>query len=99
MKLRLEAEVSNYRLRASELDSELKNYQMELLEKDELLQTSVRLADFERIKAEQETSAEQIKHLEGKLAEVSKQLNDISLRSKEKEESYLQNIQVPKDDQ
>ena len=94
MKLRLEAEVSNYRSRASELDSELKNYQMELLEKDELLQTSVRLDDFERVKAERETTAQRVKQLEGKLDQVTEQLNDISLRSKEKEEAYLQNIHV-----
>ena len=31
---------------------------------------------------------------ETKLDQVNKQLNDISLRSKEKEESYLQNIHV-----
>ena len=94
MKLRLNAEISNIRLKNDQLESELKNYQMELLEKDELLQTSVRLSDFEKIKDEQESSTQHIKPLENQINETLNQLNELKIKSNNQEQTYLTNTQV-----
>ena len=94
MKLRLNADVSNIRLKNNQLESELKNYQMELLEKDELLQTSVRLSDFERIKEEQESSTQHIKSLESKVNQTLNELNELKIKSNNQEQAYLNNTQV-----
>ena len=94
MKLRLNAEISNIRLKNDQLESELKNYQMELLEKDELLQTSVRLSDFEKVKEEQESSTQHIKSLESQINETLNQLNELKIKSNNQEQSYLANTQV-----
>lgn len=94
MKLRLNAEISNIRLKNDQLESELKNYQMELLEKDELLQTSVRLSDFEKIKDEQESSTQQIKTLENQINETLNQLNELKIKSNNQEQTYLANTKV-----
>ena len=94
MKLRLNAEISNIRLKNDQLESELKNYQMELLEKDELLQTSVRLSDFEKIKDEQESSTQHIKPLENQINETLNQLNELKIKSNNQEQTYLANTQV-----
>lgn len=92
--MRLEAENNAHRSKNTRLEAELANYQMELLEKDELLQTSVRLADFERVKMEQEASNAAFKSLEQRMNQTLGELDETRLRLSNEKTNYLDNIHV-----
>ena len=92
--MRLEAENNAHRSKNTRLESELANYQMELLEKDELLQTSVRLADFERVKMEQEASNAAFKSLEQRMNQTLSELDETRLKLSNEKTNYLDNIHV-----
>ena len=92
--MRLEAENGAHRSKNTRLETELANFQMELLEKDELLQTSVRLADFERVKTEQEASNAAFKSLEHKMNQTLSELDEAGVKLSNEKSNYLNNIHV-----
>ena len=77
-----------------QLESELKGLQHELLEKEELLRTSVSMEDMKKVQHENEKMNSIKKSLDQKINDLEESLGKAEENVKNQEEKYHKNIQV-----
>ena len=77
-----------------QLESELKGLQHELLEKEELLRTSVSMEDMKKVQHENEKMNSIKKSLDQKINDLEESLGNAEENIKNQEEKYHKNIQV-----
>ena len=77
-----------------QLEIELKGLQHELLEKEELLRTSVSMEDMKKVQHENEKMNSIKKSLDQKINDLEESLGKAEENVKNQEEKYHKNIQV-----
>ena len=77
-----------------QLEIELKGLQHELLEKEELLRTSVSMEDMKKVQNENEKMNSIKKSLDQKINDLEESLGKAEENVKNQEEKYHKNIQV-----
>ena len=77
-----------------QLEIELKGLQHELLEKEELLRTSVSMEDMKKVQSENEKMNSTKKSLDQQIYELKDSLEKAQLNIKNQEEKYHLNILV-----
>ena len=94
MKAYFNNEMSMRVSKQEQLESELKGLQHELLEKEELLRTSVSMEDMKKVQNENEKMNSIKKSLDKKINELEESLGKAEENVKYQEEKYHKNIQV-----
>ena len=94
MKALFNNEMSMRVSKQEQLESELKGLQHELLEKEELLRTSVSLEDMKKVQHENEKMNSIKKSLDQKINDLEESLGKAEENVKNQEEKYHKNIQV-----
>ena len=94
MKAYFNNEMSMRVSKQEQLESELKGLQHELLEKEELLRTSVSMEDMKKVRNENEKMNSIKKSLDQKIYDLEESLGKAEENVKNEEEKYHKNIQV-----
>ena len=94
MKALFNNEISMRVSKQEQLESELKGLQHELLEKEELLRTSVSMEDMKKVQNENEKMNSIKKSLDQKINDLEESLGKAEENVKNQEEKYHKNIQV-----
>ena len=94
MKALFNNEMSMRVSKQEQLESELKGLQHELLEKEELLRTSVSMEDMKKVQHENEKMNSIKKSLDQKINDLEESLGKAEENVKNQEEKYHKNIQV-----
>ena len=94
MKALFNNEMSMRVSKQEQLESELKGLQHELLEKEELLRTSVSMEDMKKVQHENEKMNSIKKSLDQKINDLEESLGKAEENIKNQEEKYHKNIQV-----
>lgn len=94
MKALFNNEMSMRVSKQEQLESELKGLQHELLEKEELLRTSVSMEDMKKVQNENEKMNSIKKSLDQKINDLEESLGKAEENVKNQEEKYHKNIQV-----
>ena len=94
MKALFNNEMSMRVSKQEQLESELKGLQHELLEKEELLRTSVSMEDMKKVQNENEKMNSIKKSLDQKINDLEEFLGKAEENIKNQEEKYHKNIQV-----
>ena len=94
MKALFNNEMSMRVSKQEQLESELKVLQHELLEKEELLRTSVSMEDMKKVQHENEKMNSIKKSLDQKINDLEESLVKAEENVKNQEEKYHKNIQV-----
>ena len=94
MKALFNHEMSMRVSKQEQLEIELKGLQHELLEKEELLRTSVSMEDMKKVQNENEKMNSIKKSLDQKIHDLEESLEKAEDNAKNQEENYHKNIQV-----
>ena len=94
MKALFNHEMSMRVSKQEQLEIELKGLQHELLEKEELLRTSVSMEDMKKVQSENEKMNSTKKSLDQQIYELKDSLEKAQLNIKNQEEKYHLNILV-----
>ena len=94
MKALFNHEMSMRVSKQEQLEIELKGLQHELLEKEELLRTSVSMEDMKKVQNENEKMNSIKKSLDQKIHDLEESLEKAEDNAKNQEEKYHKNIQV-----
>ena len=94
MKALFNHEMSMRVSKQEQLEIELKGLQHELLEKEELLRTSVSMEDMKKVQSENEKMNSTKKSLDQQIYELKDSLEKAKLNIKNQEEKYHLNILV-----
>ena len=94
MKALFNNEMSMRVSKQEQLEIELKGLQHELLEKEELLRTSVSMEDMKKVQHENEKMNSIKKSLDQKINDLEESLGKAEENVKNQEEKYHKNIQV-----